>query len=142
MYKKALSLLAARDYSEADLVKKLRARFQDEDPAPIIAALKRQGALNDRRFAANFVDRRSSMSPERLRRELVRRGIDEDVIDAALGAAARRPSLREVLEATMINRKLTAPLSLRDAARLARALGRLGYPEDDIREELERLHEQ
>jgi SOS response regulatory protein OraA/RecX len=82
------------------------------------------------------------MSPERLRRELVRRGIDEDVIDAALGAAARRPSLREVLEATMINRKLTAPLSLRDAARLARALGRLGYPEDDIREELERLHEQ
>jgi SOS response regulatory protein OraA/RecX len=142
IYRKALALLAARDHTAAELAKKLAERF-GEDPLPTIDALRRQGALNDRRFAENFVERRSTASPSRLRLELARRGVDTAVIDAVLaGASQDRPSLRVVLEDTMNRRKLKPPLSLRDAARIARALGRLGYPEDDIREELERLHEQ
>jgi hypothetical protein len=38
--------------------------------------------------------------------------------------------------------RLRAPLEKREAARLFRLLSRMGYPEDDIREELEQLHEQ
>ena len=67
--------------------------------------------------------------------------VDENLIAEELGTA-ERPSLREVLNATMIDCKLRAPLHPRDAARLFRALSRLGYQEDAIREELEPLHEQ
>jgi SOS response regulatory protein OraA/RecX len=142
IYRKAVQLLAARDYSAAELIAKLSARF-DADPAPVITRLQQSGALNDRRFAENFIERRAKMSPARLREELIRRGVDASIIDATLRASEEnRPSLREVMAATMVDRRLKAPLSSRDAARLARAVSRLGYPEDDIREEIERLHEQ
>ena len=53
------------------------------------------------------------------------------------------PSLRDVLKAKIAGWRLHAPLQRRDAARLFRALSRLGYSEEEIREELEQqLHEQ
>ncbi|HEX4998930.1 MAG TPA: regulatory protein RecX [Terriglobia bacterium] len=142
IYLKALKLLAARDHTAAELAAKLRARFH-ADPASAIDALKRQGAINDRRFAENFIARRTTMSAARLREELTRRGVDVEIVEAAIGQTAEnRPSLKDVLTATMMDRNIQAPFSSRDAARLARALARLGYPEDEIREELERFHEQ
>ena len=51
------------------------------------------------------------------------------------------PSLREALAAKMKGWKLRAPLQLRDAARLFRALQRLGYEEDAIREEIENIND-
>src|SRR5262245_54750221 len=111
IYRKAVQLLAVRDYSASELAAKLSARF-DADPSAVIATLTQKGALNDRRFAENFIERRSKMSPARLREELTRRGVDASIIDAVLTACEEnRPSLREVMAATMVNRHLKAPLS-------------------------------
>ena len=78
---------------------------------------------------------------EAVRQELIARGIPGELIDEVL-SQADWPSLREALAAKMNNWKLHPPLQSRDAARLFRALLRLGYEEDAIREEIERIHEQ
>ena len=51
------------------------------------------------------------------------------------------PSLKEALAAKMNDWTLRAPLQPRDAGRLFRALLRLGYDEDAIREEIESLEQ-
>jgi SOS response regulatory protein OraA/RecX len=52
------------------------------------------------------------------------------------------PSLQDALAAKMKDWALRAPLRQRDAGRLFRALLRLGFDEDAIREEIERINEQ
>ena len=94
-----------------------------------------------RRFAQNFIAKKSRFTVEYLREELLERGVDGGIVSEEL-AEAERPSLRDALNATMNDWKLQAPLHPRDAARLFRALNRLGYQEDAIREELEQLHGQ
>jgi len=51
------------------------------------------------------------------------------------------PSLKEALAAKMNDWTLRAPLQPRDAGRLFRALLRLGYDEDAIREEINSVNE-
>jgi hypothetical protein len=41
----------------------------------------------------------------------------------------------------MFDWKLQSPIQRKEASRLYRVLARLGYPEEEIREELEQLHE-
>ena len=139
-YHHALKLLSARDYTTAQLREKLEKKFGRVDEAVIAELLKRK-FLDDRRVARNLLARKSKFSAEYLREELLTKGIDESIISDELQHATR-PSLRDVLNATMIDWKLSAPLPQRDIARLFRALSRLGYEEDAIREELEPLHEQ
>jgi SOS response regulatory protein OraA/RecX len=140
MFEYALKLLAGRDYTVEGLRKKLAARF-GEIPETVIQTLISKRFLNDRRFAENYIARRANRGPARLREELFARGISAAIIDETL-AASESPSLRDVVKAKMVGWKLRAPLQSRDAARLFRALARLGYEEDAIREEIEHLHEQ
>ena len=51
------------------------------------------------------------------------------------------PSLKEALAAKMNDWTLRAPLQPRDAGRLFRALLRLGYDEDAIREEIDQIND-
>ena len=136
----ALKLLAARDFSQAELRRKLQARFGDV-PQSVIETLLARRFLDDRRFAENYVARRPNRAAARLRGELIQRGIEPSIIDAVLSGPGR-PSLHEVVKATMVDWGLRPPLQPRDAARLFRALARLGYDEDAIREEVETLNAQ
>ncbi len=86
-YNKALALLARREYSRRDLVRRLDARGLDA--AEIESALDRlaeQGFQNDERFAGAFARTRAAAGygPLRIRSELLGDGIAEDQIDAAL----------------------------------------------------------
>ena len=136
----AMKLLARRDYSITDLRKKLATRFGNV-PESVIETLIAKKFLNDRRFAENYVARRANRGKSRLREELEGRGIEANLIDESL-SAVEWPSLRAALNVKMVDWNLRAPLQSRDAARLFRALARLGYKEDAIREEIENLHEQ
>ena len=140
VYFYALKLLSKRDYSVHDLRKKIEVKFQDV-PDDVIAQLISKNFLNDRRFAENYVMRRKDRGRTALREDLIARGIAPELGDAIL-AQTDWPSLRDALTAKMNDWKLRAPLQSRDAARLFRALLRLGYDEDAIREEIEYLHEQ
>jgi SOS response regulatory protein OraA/RecX len=73
-----------------------------------------------------------------LREELLTRGVPSALADEIL-SQTDLPSLKEALTSKMIYLKLRAPLQLRDATRLFRALSRLGYDEDAIQEEIEQL---
>jgi regulatory protein len=136
----AMKLLSKRDYSTAELRRKLLTQY-GEAPEAVIQHLTQKRFLDDRRFAEAYVSSRKKRGMLRLRGELEARGVPPDVVDETL-SAGQWPSLREALTARMVGWKLRVPLHRRDAARLFRALARLGYEEDAIREEIDQLHEQ
>jgi SOS response regulatory protein OraA/RecX len=137
IYAYALKLLKGRDYSVATLRAKLEARFGSA-PEAVLDQMLSKRFLDDRRFAQNHVERRKDKGPFQLREELLARGIAAALADEIL-SQAEWPSLQEALNAKMKGWKLRAPLQSRDAARLFRALQRLGFDEDAIREEIETL---
>jgi SOS response regulatory protein OraA/RecX len=140
IYLYALKLLRGREYTVLMLREKLTARF-GEVPQEILDRLVDQNFLSDRRFAEIYTARRKDRGPAVLRGELIARGVSA-VLAGEVVSQIEWPSLREALAARMNGWKLRPPLRSRDAARLFRALVRLGYQEDAIREEIEQLHDQ
>ena len=135
VYSYALKLLRGRDYTVARLREKLEAKF-GAVPQEVLDQLLQKKFLNDRRFAENYVTKRKDRGAAMLREELAARGVASPLIDEIL-SRADWPSLQEALAARMSDWKLRAPLQPRDGARLFRALLRLGYEEDAIREEIQ-----
>ena len=133
----ALKLLAQRDYSIAKLRDKLDAKF-GETPEAVIQQLIARRYLDDRRLAENYISRHKDRGQNRLREDLTARGIPEQITQQVL-FATDWPSLTDALNAKMKVWHLHAPLHPREAARLFRAMARLGYEEDAIREEIEQL---
>jgi SOS response regulatory protein OraA/RecX len=140
IYHQALKLLRRRDYTVAQLRERLASRFGDV-PDETIEKLVQKRFLDDTRFASNFVSKRSDRHPSLVREELLRAGISSEIIEQSL-ASNHWPSLQDVLRAKMVDWNFQAPIRRREASRLFRALAGLGYPEDEIREELDQLHEQ
>ena len=140
VFKHAVQLLAARDYTTDQLRKKLALRF-GEVPDSVIEQLTAKHYLDDHRYAQNLVRRRKARGPVGVQEELAARGIPAEII-ANVIQEGDWPSLQEALKARMVVWNLRPPLQRRDAARLFRALARLGYEEDAIREEIDQLHEQ
>ena len=137
MYGYAIKLLAARDYS----VDRMRARIEKRfgrHPGEVIDRLLSQRFLDDRRYAESFVRVRKSRGRLWLRSELIRSGIEQTITDEVL-EREDWPSLVDVLEARLKRLKLVPPVPVREVARLSRFLLRLGYDDDEIREELEKL---
>ena len=137
VYAYALRLLQRRDYTIDELRTKLSAKF-GAVPEGVLEQLTQKNFLNDRRFAENYVAKRRKRGPVALRDEMLARGVATGLVDEILGQA-EWPSLREAVAAKIKTWKLRSPLQSRDAARLFRALVRLGYDEDAILEELEQI---
>ena len=140
IYHHALKLLRRKDYTKQQLLEKLDAKF-GKVPEEVTETLIRKRFLDDRRYAENFVAKHADSHPDRVRQSLEEAGVEREAIDHAV-AISHWPSLRDVLKAKMVLWRLRPPLERRDVARLFRLLSRLGYPEDEIREELEQFHEQ
>lgn len=137
IYAYALRLLRTRDYTVAKLDQTLQAKF-GVVPREVIQQLVQKNFLNDRRFAENYARRRKKRGAAQLRVELIARGVEAELA-AEILAAVPWPSLREALAAKMNDWALYPPVQSSDAVRLFRVLVRLGYDEDSIGEELERL---
>lgn len=88
-HKKALELLARRPHFRAQLERKLRQRaFAESDVEEVIARLTADGYLDDRSQARLYVERsveRKAYGPRRLKIELLRRGVEIEVAEEALG---------------------------------------------------------
>lgn len=140
IYHHALKLLRRKDYTKQQLLEKLEAKF-GKVPADVTETLLQKRFLDDRRYAENFVAKHADSHPDWVRQSLEEAGVRREAIDDAV-ATSHWPSLRDVLKAKMLIWRLRPPLERRDVARLFRLLSRLGYPEEDIREELEQFHEQ
>ena len=87
--RKAMDLLARREYAGTELVKKLAGKCYDAGLAEeVVAGLAREGLQSDARFAESFVQSRigQGKGPVRIRAELVERGLADGILDAALDA--------------------------------------------------------
>ena len=140
IYHHALKLLRRKDYTQRQLQRKLEERFGTV-PDSIAPRLLAKRFLDDRRYAENFVVKHGDSHPSWVRTALEEAGIDRETTDIVVDNWTW-PSLQDVLKAKMQDWRLRPPLDRRDVARLFRLLSRLGYPEEDLREELEQLHEQ
>ena len=136
----ALGLLARREHGRRELHGKLTQRgFAPEVVAPVLDALEAEGSLSDARYARAFVHGRleRGWGVDRIRAELIRRGVEETWIEAALEETADEDDGYERLEAA--RRKKFGPDKPKDykeRARQARFLQYRGFPMDHIRRAL------
>ena len=140
IYHHALKLLRRRDYTTSQLRHKIEAKF-GVVPNEVIESLSEHRYLDDVRYAANLVARRRHCHPSRVREELANAEVSPEIIEAAISKGDWL-SLPDALRNKMMDWNLHAPIHNREASRLFRALARSGFPEDEIREELDRIHEQ
>ena len=92
VYNTAIRMLSRRDQSEAELSSKLRQKLKDvssETLLEVLQQLKRTDLLSDERFAEGRVRNRISQGygPYYIRRELLSKGIDGDLIDQQIELA-------------------------------------------------------
>ncbi|MBD3425851.1 MAG: hypothetical protein GF409_01315 [Candidatus Omnitrophica bacterium] len=83
-----LRLLSSRQRTEKELKVRMRAKdYTTDHIAVTIGALKREGLVDDLRFAVDWIDERLRKSPRArglLEKELERKGVDAKMIDEAM----------------------------------------------------------
>ena len=88
----ALDLLARREHSYAEMLRKLRQRGADVSMVEVeLEQLQQDGLLCDERFCEAYVHYRSQRGygPQRLREELRQRGVAESLIEQELRSGER-----------------------------------------------------
>jgi len=134
----AIGLLARRDYASGELRAKLEQRGYDgPTAAAVIAELIEERALNDIRYAENYVRYHAGRGhgPLRITADLKPLGVPAEVIEAAL---ATGPDWR-ALAREVRTRKFGAqePPDWPEKARQARFLQYRGFSSDHIRSALD-----
>jgi regulatory protein len=131
----ALHLLSRRDYTTAELRKKLNDReFPEDEIATALASLAADRLLDDRRVAAAHIRTASRIKHRgrlRIQRELEARGIDRAVIRELileLPAAEESDSIEHFLRRRGVTSRQTAP----ERRRLFQQLMRRGFGADVI----------
>ncbi len=83
---RAMNLLARREHSVAELVKKLSADFEHDDIIVVIYKLTEKNLQSDQRFAENYLRYRSQrgFGYQKIRQELKERGVAVELINGAL----------------------------------------------------------
>jgi len=129
-----VALLARRDLPSSELRERLGARgFGPEATAAALAALAAEGALDDERYAHNYVAYHAGRGrgPIRIGADLRASGLPPETIEAALESG---PDWRAAAAAVRERRfGKAAPASLREKARQARFLQYRGFSADHIR---------
>jgi len=99
-YERVIRLLAGRSHSRAELLRKLRQRGIGKKAAEqAVERATREGYVDDGRFALEFARHSRSIkgwAPARVRQELGKRGVDRDLVDAALAEVYAEVDLLEL----------------------------------------------
>ena len=135
---RALEMLDRRDYSRAELCKKLTEKgVSPEEAAEAVDYLASLGFVDDARYAALVVRQYAGKGygSRRVRMELMRRGLDRNVIDDALTAM---PEQDEALD-RLLQQKLRGSFERADVKKATDALLRKGYGYEEIASALHRL---
>lgn len=132
---RAVALLARRDHSRAELIRKLARHVGDKaDPTELVRVLDelgRNGLLSDERFAAAVLRNRAQrFGDARIRHDLRRFGVADETSAAALATLAGS----EVARAQQVwSKRFTAlPTSATERAKQARFLQSRGFSLDSI----------
>lgn len=144
-YQKALDLLAVRAHFRRQLATKLSRRgYPDAEVEATLDTLRERGLIDDQATASSFVAERmrgGALGRRRLAADLLRRGAEEEVIEAALAEMPEDDTgPASALAARWLARSSRTQGPSRDAA-LARHLERRGFSSRAIVAVLERLRE-
>jgi regulatory protein len=137
----AISLLARRDHSTADLTRKLEDRgFTAEAIAAAISWLSQTHTVDDSRYGQNFAVYRArrGQGPARIRHELRRSGLKDDQIEQAVKTGDEVPDfVARAREARQRKFGPEIPKDWKERAKQARFLQYRGFSTDHIRAVLE-----
>jgi regulatory protein len=130
---RAIRLLARREHTRAELIRKLAPLGTEEDINAVLADLAATGLLSDARAASAYVRGNAArFGAARLRQTLRRKGVDSELIDAQL-ADADLPDEFARARDVWAKKFSTAPQDAREWARQARFLQGRGFSTDVIR---------
>lgn len=130
----AVALLSRRDYATGDLSRCLIERgFDAEAAAAAVAALTEERALDDARFARNYVTYHAGrgQGPVRIAADLAAQGLAADLIDAALADGPDWGALARSVRARKFGTERASAWA--EKARQARFLQYRGFSSDHIR---------
>jgi regulatory protein len=138
----AISYLARRDFSAADLRRKLKDRgFAESAIDPVLLELTAGNVINDDRYGENVVAYRArrGQGPARIRQELKQSGLSADAIQTTMDKAKDDGpdfvSLARAARARKFGSEL--PKDWKERSRQARFLQYRGFSTDHIRAVLE-----
>ncbi|MGE5674638.1 MAG: regulatory protein RecX [Mycobacterium leprae] len=123
----ALFLLSITARARREVERKLTSRYSPEVAESVLARLDRGGWLDDREFARSYVRSKPAFGPQRLQQDLIRKGVDRQVAQAAIAelrdesdsfgaareAAAARLSRMGEVDRTTAERRLASFLARR-----------------------------
>jgi regulatory protein len=130
----AVALLARRDFTRYELERRLESqRYSAEEISGLVGELIESRALDDVRFAQNYVSYHASrgQGPVRIRGELQALGVEGRLIEAAL--AGGQDWLALAREQCRRRFGPEAPANRREQVRQARFLQSRGFSSDHIR---------
>ena len=138
----AIAYLARRDFSAADLRRKLKDRgFAESAIEPVIAELEASNVINDGRYGDNVVAHRArrGQGPARIRQELKRSGLGSEAIQTTMDKAKDDgPDFVSLARAARARKFGTqVPKDWKERSRQARFLQYRGFSTDHIRAVLE-----
>ena len=126
----AHAALSARDRTVSELRSVLeRKRVEPEAIDQVVDQLQAAGLLDDARFAQRFAEDKRTLERwgnERIERELHRRGVPPELVEAATRGRQRQEEMRSAL-ALLAERVPHPPVSDRERDRAWRLLVRKGY---------------
>jgi regulatory protein len=124
---RALEYLSRREYSRAELTRKLSPFAEEPDAlSALMDTLEREGWLSDARFAESVMHRRSArMGSNRIVSELRQHSLDDELIDS-IGAQLRETEM-ERAQAVWRKKFGTAPQTPAERAKQARFLAMRGF---------------
>lgn len=130
---RALRHLARRDYSRAELARKLAPHGEADEIEGVLDRMTELDLLSDARFAHAWVRGKAGrFGVSRLRHELARRGVERETIDAALESECTADEIDRARHVWSIKFG-AAPADAREWAKQARFLQSRGFSAELIR---------
>lgn len=131
---KAIDLLSRRDYSSAELNRKLCEKISPEVAAQVMERVEELSLIDDEAYAikmAEYYQQSKGMGKKGIKNQLYRRGIDSDIIERTLENLQGDEKMSAV---ALIRKKYYNSLTdEKGRKRVFSALVRLGYSYSDIR---------
>lgn len=132
---RALYLLGERDMCLAELTRKLNKTYGEEVAEEAAEYVRSLGYINDEEYApklAEYLIKRKKFGRRRARQEMLRRGLERELVEETLQAVPDEEIGEELLE--MIERKYANKLGdYKDRQKVIAALARRGYDFGAIR---------
>ncbi len=134
---RAISLLARREHTRVELIRKLSPHGTSEEIDTVLNELARTGLQSDARFAESYVRSQSArLGAARLRQSLRTKGVATELIESGL---VDLPDEMERAHEVWTNKFAAAPADAREWAKQARFLQGRGFSSDVIRKLLKEI---